>query len=264
MNGTALAILAATVLLGFGLRWLQRMQRVQIPSDVRLYLAGSATAALLGIAAFVAGVGMVGGIAAALAIVAGLAFLALYAASGQAQLTPAVAVGRPVVDFTAHDDDGNPFDLRRLRGTPFLLKFFRGHWCPYCVAELRRWEEMRAELDARGIAIVTVCSDSAEQIRQGRRKHGLRATMLPDPQLAITDRYNLRNPKNFAPKPGLIIPLPIPTTILVDADGLVRWIDQASDYMHRSDPERVLRAIRTTLGEQTVAARADVPKAAAG
>ena len=71
--------------------------------------------------------------------------------------------------------------------------------------------------------------------------------MLPDPDLAITDRYGLRNPKNFAPKPGLIIPLPIPTTILVDADGIVRWIDQATDYMHRSDPERVLTAIRTTL-----------------
>ena len=246
-------MLAATVLLGFGLRWLQLMQRVQIPSNVRPHLAASATAALLGIAAFVAGVGVVGGIAAALAIVGGVAFLALYSASGQAKRTPAVAVGRPVVDFTARDDTGAAFDLAALRGTPFLLKFFRGHWCPYCVAELRRWEEMRAELDARGIAIVTVCSDSAEQIRQGRAKHGLHATMLPDSDLVITDRYNLRNPKNFAPKPGLIIPLPIPTTILVDADGIVRWIDQASDYMHRSDPERVLGAIRATLDTSLLA-----------
>ena len=45
----------------------------------------------------------------------------------------------------------------------------------------------------------------------------------------------------------MIIPLPIPTTILVDADGIVRWIDQATDYMRRSDPERVLAAIRAAL-----------------
>src|SRR6185369_16584956 len=102
------------------------------------------------------------------------------------------------------------------------------------------------------------------QIRRGRAKHGLRATMLPDPALVITDRYNLRNPKNFAPKPGIIIPLPIPTTILVDAGGIVRWIDQASDYMHRSDPERVLSAIRATLGDGSATARADLPTAAAG
>ena len=248
MNGSVFAGLGLTLLLGFGLRWLRVMQRVQIPADMRGYCAASGVAALLGTAAFVVGTGVLGGVAAGVSVVGGLAFLALYAASGQARLTPAVSVGRPVVDFSTRDDAGEPFDTARLRGRPFLLKFFRGHWCPYCVAELRRWEEMRPELDARGIAVVTVCADTAEQIRQGRRKHGLRATMLPDPDLKITDRYNLRNPKNFAPKPGLVIPLPIPTTILVDGDGIVRWIDQSTDYMHRSDPERVLTAIRATLG----------------
>ena len=95
---------------------------------------------------------------------------------------------------------------------------------------------------------MTVCADTAEQIRKGRGKHGLRAVMVPDPDLTITDRYNLRNPKNFAPKGGLIVPLPIPTTILVDATGTVRWIDQATDYQQRSDPARVLGAIRSTIG----------------
>ena len=248
MNGSVLGVLGLVLLLAVGLRWLQLMQRVQIPADLRSYLAASTVAALLGLAAFVVGPGVLGGVAAGVALVGGLALPALYAGSGQSRRPPAVAVGRAVLDFVARDDAGEAFDLARLRGAPFLLKFFRGHWCPYCVAELRRWEEMRPELDAHGIAIVTVCADTAEQIRQGRRKHGLRATMLPDADLAITDRYNLRNPKNFAPKPGLIIPLPIPTTILVDADGIVRWIDQATDYMHRSAPERVLAAIRSTLG----------------
>jgi hypothetical protein len=72
--------------------------------------------------------------------------------------------------------------------------------------------------------------------------------MVPDPTLAITDRYNLRSPRNFAPKPGVVIPLPIPTTILVDASGTVRWIDQATDYVRRSDPERVLAVIGAILG----------------
>jgi peroxiredoxin len=113
---------------------------------------------------------------------------------------------------------------------------------------LRRWEELRADLDARGIVIVTVCSDTREQIRKGRTKHGLRAVMLADPELAITDRFGLRNPRNFAPKPGLIVPLPIPTTILVDAGGIVRWIDRSTDYQVRSDPERVRAAIRAAFG----------------
>ncbi len=248
-TGSLLGFMAAAIILVAGARWLQLMQQVRIPEDTRGFVAACGLAALLGIAAFVLGTGTAGGIAAAVAVVGGVAFVALSAASGQPALTPAVAVGGPVVPFTATDADGRPFDVASLRGRPFLLKFFRGHWCPYCTAELRRWEELRPELDARGIAIVTVCADTADRIRAGRHKHGLRATMVPDPSLVITDRYNLRSPKNFAPRPGVIIPLPIPTTILVDATGTVRWIDQATDYMRRSDPDRVLAAIRTTLDD---------------
>jgi len=254
MNGSVFGLLGAALVLGFGIRWMQLMQRSRIPADVSAYLLASGAGALLGLGAFVFGTGIPGGIAAAVALAGGIAFLALYAASGQVRSAPAVRVGGPVLDFTATDDTGAPFALASLRGRPFLLKFFRGHWCPYCVAELRRWEEMRPELEAHRIAIVTVCADTADQIRKGRAKHGLRAVMLPDPGLALTDRYNLRNPKNFAPKPGLIIPLPIPTTILVDAEGIVSWIDQATDYMHRSDPERVLAAVRVML-EPTPAVR---------
>jgi peroxiredoxin len=113
---------------------------------------------------------------------------------------------------------------------------------------LRRWEELRGELDARGVRIVTLCSDSPAQIRAGRAKHGLGAVMLSDETLAVTDRYGLRNPRAFAPRPGGGAPttlraLPIPTTILVDANGVVRWIDQSTDYQVRSSPERVRAAL---------------------
>jgi peroxiredoxin len=113
---------------------------------------------------------------------------------------------------------------------------------------LRRWEELRPELDARGIAIVAVSSDSVEKTASGMAKHGLGAVMLADPDLVVTDRYNLRNPRNFALKSGVIVPLAIPTSFLVDRSGIVRWIDQADDYQRRSDPERVLGAIRAVLG----------------
>jgi peroxiredoxin len=247
VSGSVFGFVAAAIIVGAGVRWLRLMRQVRIPEDRRGFVVANGLAALLGITALVLGTGVAGGVAAGLAVVGGLAFLALSAASRQPASTPAVAVGGPIVDFTATDDEGRPFDLASLRGTPFLLKFFRGHWCPYCTAELRRWEELRPVLDACGVRFVTVCADTAEQIRTGRGKHGLRAVMVPDPTLTITDRYNLRSPKNFAPKPGVIIPLPIPTTILVDARGTVCWIDQATDYMRRSDPERVLVAIRALL-----------------
>jgi len=98
---------------------------------------------------------------------------------------------------------------------------------------------------------VTLSTDEPAEIVASRGKHGLQATMLSDGDLAVTDLYGLRNRRSIAPgqKRALpqLRPLPIPTTILVDANGIVRWIDQAADFQVRSDPERVLAALRTLL-----------------
>jgi peroxiredoxin len=112
---------------------------------------------------------------------------------------------------------------------------------------LRRWEDLRPQLDARGVEIVTICADTPQQVKRGRSLHGVKGVMLSDHELTVTDRFNLRHERTLAPKPGVIASLPIPTTILVDAEGTVRWIDQARDYQVRSHPERVLAAIDASL-----------------
>ena len=111
---------------------------------------------------------------------------------------------------------------------------------------MRRWEDLRPQLDARGVQLVTICTDTPEEIRKQRKKHGARAVMLSDPELEVTTCYNLRNERNVSPKG--ISPMPIPATFLVDAQGIVRWIDQAEDYQVRSHPDRVLQAIEEGLG----------------
>lgn len=94
--------------------------------------------------------------------------------------------------------------------------------------------------------LVALCTDTPEAIRKGRGRHGAKAVMLSDPDLRVTDLYNLRNPGNATPRGWK--DMPIPTTILVDAQGIVRWIDQATDYQVRSHPDRVLAALRDALG----------------
>lgn len=111
---------------------------------------------------------------------------------------------------------------------------------------MRRWEDLRPELDARGIALVAISADTPEQIRAGRAKHGAKVTLLADPELVVTKQYGLLNHRGLGP--GGLPRLPIPTTILVDAEGIVRWIDQATDYQLRSHPDRVLAAVRRTIG----------------
>ena len=91
-----------------------------------------------------------------------------------------------------------------------------------------------------------LCADTPEQIREGRQKHGLSTLILSDHDLSVTRLYNV---ENTAPKlkPAGVAGIPIPTTILADREGIVRWIDQAEDYRVRSQPSRVLEALRRAL-----------------
>ena len=106
---------------------------------------------------------------------------------------------------------------------------------------------MRAELDARDVSLVTVCTDTPAQIRRGRQKHGLRAVMLSDRELEVTDRFGLRNRGFHSGVPGQAKALPVPTTLLADAQGVIRWIDQSENYQRRSDPARVQAALEAHL-----------------
>ena len=73
--------------------------------------------------------------------------------------------------------------------------------------------------------------------------------MLSDRNLEVTRLYDLENSTPLLKPPG-VRRLPIPTTILADAEGIVRWVDQAEDYRVRSQPDRVLPALRESLASK--------------
>jgi hypothetical protein len=128
MIGTWLGLFSAAFSIGTWAVWMRRIEQVSVPRDRSFFVGAGAFGAGLGIAALAAGAGWLGGIAGTLGLLAGGAFVGLRALSRQDPGTHAVAVGSPLLDFAAPDDQGATFELASLRGRPILLKFFRGHW----------------------------------------------------------------------------------------------------------------------------------------
>jgi peroxiredoxin len=100
------------------------------------------------------------------------------------------------------------------------------------------------------VSIVTISTDTPEEIAKGRAKHGLQATMLSDRDLRVTDQFGLRNTgiHSGPPPPIAAKALPVPTSLLIGDDGNVLWMDQSENYQRRSDPDYVLSALRDHLG----------------
>jgi hypothetical protein len=126
--GAVLGLLAFGTVFGSWAVYWPKIKAMRVPLHPLGHQAVIVLGLILAMVSFTQGPGLLGGIGAALAFLAGGLFLFFTLMSGMPEKAPAVAVGQSFLDFTAKDADGNDFTLSSLKGTPFLLKFFRGHW----------------------------------------------------------------------------------------------------------------------------------------
>ena len=121
---------------------------------------------------------------------------------------------------------------------------------------------MQPELAGRDIRVVALSKDTVEQAAVHKARDGLTLTLLADPKLKVIRQYGLEHHKTLNLKTGSFmiggIPLSfvpsfktmaIPTSMLIDEDGVIQWIDQAEDYRIRSDDQRVLAGIEAAFGQ---------------
>ena len=116
---------------------------------------------------------------------------------------------------------------------------------------------MQADLDEYGVNLIALSKDTVEEAAIHKTRDGLKMTLLADPKLAVIRLYGVEHHKALGFNTGSFtlfgIPLAltpsfktmaIPTSLLIDEHGVIRWIDQTDDYRLRSSNERVLQAVK--------------------
>jgi len=249
-SGTILTALSLVTTAGNLATYYPKMTRNRAALRPRREQALMILALALAVAGFVVGPGIPGYVIGGIAIVPALLFLFGTFTSGLPSQTPAVVVGTAAPDFSLVDADGRPFRLSELAGSPVLLKFYRGYWCPYCVAELAQLDRYAKDFAALGVKLVAVSSDRVDELAPFRRKYDWAIRLVADPALAAHRLYNVQSRK-FTPRRGPFRDLAIPTTILIDRDGRVLWIEQTPDFRVRPQADMVLAKARALLPGST-------------
>ena len=120
---------------------------------------------------------------------------------------------------------------------------------------------MKDELAGHGLTMLALSKDTVADAAHHKKRDGLSFTLLSDPELEVIRQFGLEHHKAIEFSTGSFtlfgIPLAlvpsvktmaIPTTLLIDEQGIVRWIDQADDYRIRSDNQRVMNAAAKLFG----------------
>jgi peroxiredoxin len=109
------------------------------------------------------------------------------------------------------------------------------------MGELQGLGAQLSDAERRGIAIIAISPDSnaqSQQVAEGLRLH---YRFVADGDLAVTRRYGLVH----ADGGGRGKDVPRPATVVLDREGVVRWLSVTRNVQVRPDPDDVLRALRS-------------------
>lgn len=165
-------------------------------------------------------------------------------------------------------DDAPAFELtdqngKIIRGAdllaagPLVISFFRGRWCPFCVAELEAWRDALPRLSVAGASLVAISPQKVQHNAFTADQHELRFPVLSDPGNAIAKQFGIayRVPaeqeqlyrRSFVNLPHLngddSWELPLAATFAIASNGKITYAHVQADYRERSEPAQVLELL---------------------
>ena len=78
----------------------------------------------------------------------------------------ALQTGQPLPSFSAVDEKGNPVSSSELIGTPAVLLFVRGSWCPFCSRQVENLTKNYKEIGASGARLILLTPQPLETTRR--------------------------------------------------------------------------------------------------
>ena len=156
-------------------------------------------------------------------------------------------VGQYLPAFEVQDIEQNKITEKTLLGQKNLLLFFRGNWCPLCMAQLKEVVEEYQALEAMGVQTYLISPQPPSHSIALSRKHKVNFHYLVDQGNAMAKRFKI-----FA-KNGLPMGLQalgydsdtvLPTVLVTDEQGKIIFADLTDNYRFRPEPATFLDIIR--------------------
>ena len=177
-----------------------------------------------------------------------------------------IPVGRPAPGVLVRDALGSPVRLDDAVRThsETLIVFYRGGWCPYCNYQIHELTTAYSEFQKRGIAILAISVDRAEEAARTQATYEIPFPVLADPDLEAHRAFRVTREvgdEELARLKGMGMDLErssgqthhqvaVPAMFLVDSSGLVRWAHADHDYKVRPSVAQILAAIDRLLAPE--------------
>ncbi len=190
--------------------------------------------------------GGVAAVAAALVGIGGTLLYDLWYSRFPPRSDKVLAPGRRLPEFTLSDSEGEVHSSTALTAKPTVWLFYRGNWCPFCMAQVKEIAASYRELVARGAQVVLISPQSESHTRALAKKFDVPMRFLIDRDNRVARQLEIFA-ENGLPTGMQVLgydsDVPMPTVFITAAGGEILYADLAENYRLRSEPETFLRVL---------------------
>jgi len=162
--------------------------------------------------------------------------------------TPEVLqTGQPLPEFSAVDEKGDPVSSTQLIGTPAVLLFVRGTWCPFCSRQVENLTRHYKEIAESGARLILLTPQPLETTRRVANFFEVDFEFWLDESFHVTKQL------------GLLLPAGVPddyrkeygedtvwpASLVIDAEGIIRYSGISKFIVDRPNPEKLLNVVKS-------------------
>ncbi|MDH3848083.1 MAG: redoxin domain-containing protein [Gammaproteobacteria bacterium] len=185
---------------------------------------------------------------AVLLLIAGAAYL-YYRKRSARPVPEQLREGKPLPEFVALDEAGNSLNSEQLRGTPVVMIFVRGNWCPFCSRQVKNLTASYKNIVDLGAKLIFVTPKPLETTRRVAGFFDVEFEFWLDESLAATRQLGLLLesgvPKDYYTEYGSDTIWP--TSLVIGADGIIRYVELSKHIIDRPNPKTLLRELQKAI-----------------
>lgn len=159
-----------------------------------------------------------------------------------------IEVGNQLSDFTVFDAAGNPVTASSFKGSPTVFLFFRGNWCPLCMAQIKEIATKYNELTKLGAKVALISPQPEKNTQTLAEKFDVPFLFLTDVNNAAAKALDIEM-KNGLPAGmemfGYDKNTVYPTIIITDEKGKILYNDATNNYRIRPEPQEFINVLNT-------------------
>lgn len=167
---------------------------------------------------------------------------------GNRQTSTKLIAGNKLPKFSVRGADGEYVTSAQLTDRPAILIFYRGNWCPLCIAQIKELVVRYKEISSLGVRVALIAPQPHKNTVALARKFDVPFEFLTDEGNTVARALGIEHANGLPMGMQLMgydSDTVLPTVIITDWNGKILWTHETDNYRIRPEPDVYLDVLRS-------------------